>query len=574
MLTELHIKDLAIIDELELRLDGGLITFTGETGAGKSIVVDAIEMLLGQRAESQLLRTGAARALVEGVFQIEDGALAAVRALLEREGLLDDPEYVTLGRELRREGRSIARVNGRTVPLALLRELGEQLVDLHGQSDHLSLLRPREHLALVDRYAEIDTPLAAYRTTFDRLQAVRQDAERLRQSERELAQRADLLAWQTKEIDAAQLSAGEEESLTGERSRLANAEELATLARTALAALDESTADEPTATDLVGRVVRLADRLAELDPEQRPAAEQARLLAEGLADLAGQWRSYLETVEADPGRLERIEQRLDVIYHLKRKYGDSVAAVLQFAAAARRELDGLTRSGERLAQLEAEEQQLLAQLAEHGRLLTRKRRAAAERLRKAMEKELADLRMTGTRLSVDVQQTPDPAGVLGESGVPVAFHPRGLDQVEFMLAANAGEEFKPLARTASGGETARLMLALKTVLARADQTPTLIFDEIDQGIGGRVGIVVGRKLASLAQNHQVLCITHLPQVAAFGAQHFRVEKVVRGKRTETRVACLDDTGRVHELAQMLGDITEANLQSAGKLLETARGQTE
>ncbi len=568
MLTELRIRNLAIIESLELRFGPGLIVLTGETGAGKSIILDALEMLVGSRVDTTIIRQGAEFTLVEGVFRIDECVRAPVNEILEREGLLEDENYLTLGREIRREGRNVARVNGRTVSLSLLKELGTLLVDIHGQSEHLSLLNPRSHIHLLDRYADLDAPLRAYRQKYQTLQALRRELEELRRLQAEADRRVEMLRFQVEEIEAARLKEGEDEALRQERSRLANAEALAEFAQQALSLLDEGLPEAPPATDLIGQAARLLERLAQLDPSQNPLAESLLNIEELLGDLTRQLRAYAEGIEFNPKRLEQIEERLELIQRLIRKYGGSIPAVLQRAEQARRELENIETAGERLEMLQQQEAALLQELAQQALDLSRARRKAAEALSRSIERELDDLRMAQARFSVDFQTRPHPQG-LPIDGERLAFDSNGIDQVEFLIAPNPGEGFKPLVKIASGGETARLMLALKNVLAHADQVPTLIFDEIDQGIGGRVGLTVGQKLWQLARSHQVFCVTHLPQLAAFGDQHFQVQKIVQGERTYTQVEELQAEKRLLELSQMLGEIGEGTLRSAHELLQLA-----
>jgi DNA repair protein RecN (Recombination protein N) len=578
MLTELRIENFAIIETLELFFAPGLVTFTGETGAGKSIIIDAVETLLGGRAEASMIRTGADRANVEAVFHVPVGMRAAVHAILEREALLEErgegeADIVTMGREIRRAGRSIARVNGRNVSVGLLNELGEYLVDVHGQSEHLSLLRVRQHLTLLDGFANVEGELGAYRTTYHHLQAIRRELADLRQAESEAARRADILAYQINEIEAARLRPGEEETLREERNRLANAEGLASLSQEAIQALDEGTPESPAITDLIGQVTHAMASLARIDPTRAALSEQAESVAENITDLIHELRSYHESIEFNPKRLDQVEERLNVIHNLKRKYGKDIPAVLAFAEASRKQLDAITHAGERIAELEGDETLALAQLGREGSALSEKRRSAGEVLARSVESELEHLSMTAARFRVDFQTRPDPEGVPQADGQRVAFDANGLEHIEFFIALNPGEGFKPLVKTASGGETSRLMLAIKNVLARADQVPTLIFDEIDQGIGGRVGTVVGRKLSALAHEHQVLCVTHLPQLAVFGEQHYRVQKQIHEGRTTTQVEALQGEPRVLELAAMMGEVGEGTRQSALELLKLAASQT-
>ena len=566
MLTELWIHNFAIIDELHLTLKPGLIVFTGETGAGKSIIVDAIELLLGGRAESAVIRTSAEVATVEGAFQLPTELRSEVQSILEAEGLWEEDGTLTLGREVRREGRNIARVNGRVVNLGVLREIGQYLVDVHGQSEHLSLLRVREHLGLLDRFAGVGAERDALAAEVLALRAVREELQRLRDGERDAARRADMLTFQINEIGAAKLKPGEDETLLEERTRLANAEQLAALADAAILALDEGSQERVAATDLVGEAERALSALARIDATRNTARDSLQGAAEQLAELARELRAYRESIEFNPRRLEQVEERLELIANLKRKYGESLAAIGEYALKAQREMDGITHADERMAELAAQEEQMLRSVGTLGAALSEKRRAAGADLARGIEAELGDLRMAGARFAVDIQWKDDPLGAYaGERRV--AYEAAGLDRVEFLVAPNPGEGLKPLAKVASGGETSRLMLALKSVLARADRTPTLIFDEIDQGIGGRVGAVVGRKLWNLTPPHQVLCVTHLPQLAGFGDLHLRVEKRSQGERTVTEVRALSAKERVAELAAMLGTLSERTKESAEEILE-------
>jgi DNA repair protein RecN (Recombination protein N) len=570
MLTELRIENFAIIDQLELRPSSGLIILTGETGAGKSIILDAVEMLVGGRAEATAIRADAELALVEGIFKLSGAEKSAVHEILTREEMLDDPDYVTLSREVRREGRNIARVNGRTVNAGLLKELGALLVDIHGQSEHLSLLDTRAHLGLLDRFASVGPTLSAYRETYRQLQSVRRELKELREAQADAERRTELLTYQADEIEAARLKPGEEDELRQERDRLANAESLATLAQQALAVLDEGNPEAPAATDLIGQASQVLSNLSRIDTSQAALSDQAQNLEETLADLAHSLRDYLETIEFNPKRLEVVEERLDLIHRLTRKYGGTIEAVIAFAADARQQLDNISHATERTDELEKQETQLLNKLAEQGRLLSEKRKEAAALLGKGIESELENLRMASASFAVDFQTKPDKAGIPLSDEERVAFDQTGFDRVEFLVAPNPGEGLKPLAKIASGGETSRLMLALKNVLAQADQIPSLIFDEIDQGIGGRVGLVVGYKLWNLGRNHQVFCVTHLPQLAAFGDQHYQVQKLVKDGRTLTRIEKLEGDSRLLELAQMLGQVGEGTLRSAHEILQTAQ----
>ncbi|MFN3928023.1 MAG: DNA repair protein RecN [Thermoflexus sp.] len=568
MLVELHVRDFAIIDEVTLRLEPGLNVLTGETGAGKSILVDAVAVLVGGRADVEMIRAGAERALIEGLFHLNEPTQALLSPILEQHGLLDEGsvEELVLSREIRPGGRHVARVNGRLVPLHVLKEIGQVLVDIHGQTEHLSLLRAREQLELLDRYAGVGELRAALAERVARWRTVRREIEQLRQDEREKARRVDLLRFQIEEIEAARLREGEEEELLQERNRLANAEQLAQLADALYRALYEGEGEAPAALDRLSEGARALQALARIDPVFRPYLETMEGLIAQVEDLARTVRDYREGIEFNPRRLVQIEERLDLIRRLQRKYGDTIPEILAYAQRAKRELETLLRAEERLGELEEEAERLLHEIGELGMQLSRQRQAAAERLAREVEAQLADLRMAGARFTVALERTPDEEGAYAD-GARWAFDVTGLDRITFLIAPNIGEGLRPLARIASGGETSRLMLALKVALAQADPVPTLIFDEIDQGIGGRVGAVVGEKLWRLARHHQVLCVTHLPQLAGFGDAHFKVEKQVIGERTVARVTQLEGEERVAELAQMLGGTGRAAVQSAREILE-------
>lgn len=570
MLSELRIQNFAIIDKLDLRFGPGLVILTGETGAGKSIILDAVVMLIGGRADATVIRTESDAAIVEGVFQLKGAAKEAVHAILQREDLMDDPNYVVLAREVRREGRNTARVNGRAVSVGILKELGAFLVDIHGQAEHLSLLDPRAHLGLLDRYAEVAQPLNDYRQTYHALLNLRRELDELRQVQADADRRMEMLTFQADEIEAAKLKSGEDDELRKERDRLANAESLAGYAQQALTVLDEGTPEASAASDLTGQAAQALASLAKIDKGQEELAGQAAVLEDTLADIVRSLRNYLEEIEFNPKRLEEVEERLNLIHNLTRKYGGSIPAVIASAEDARKQLENISNAADRISELEAQEAILLDQLAEQGVVLSEKRRTSAEVLAKNIEVELDDLRMAAARFGVDFQTKPDPNGVPSADGARLAFDQNGLDRVEFLVAPNPGEGLKPLVKIASGGETSRLMLALKNVLARADEVPSLIFDEIDQGIGGRVGLVVGHKLWNLSRTHQVFCVTHLPQLAVFGEQHYQVQKLIEKGRTLTRVEQLDGEPRLLELSQMLGEVGEGTLRSAHELMQVSR----
>jgi DNA repair protein RecN (Recombination protein N) len=576
VLAELLIQNFAIIDQIHLRFGSGFSVLTGETGAGKSIIIDAVSLLLGGRGGVDVIRAGADRATIEGVFLLDEETESIILPLLEQDSLQgDDPEVLVLAREIRREGRNVCRVNGRSVALKVLAGIGQYLVDIHGQTEHLSLMRVREHVDLLDRYGDLwplrDQVAAAVR----QLRGVRRELEGLRRDERELARRVDLLQYQVGEIRAANLQAGEDRELLQERNRLANAEQLVELADEAYYALFEGGEDQASAVDLLQVAARALSGLVRLDPTTASVSDGAEAVSYQLEDLAASVRAYRDQIEFNPQRLDQVDDRLAAIRNLQRKYGDGIEEVLAFADRAAAELEVIEHSGERIAELESEEEHLLHKVGRLGADLSARRREAGERMAAGIVAELAELSMQRARFGVDLNWREDAAGAYAGDR-RVAFDLTGLDRVEFQVAPNVGEPLKPLVRIASGGETSRLMLALKTVLAQADRTPTLIFDEIDAGIGGRVGAVVGQKLWGLTvadtdwgNQHQVLCVTHLPQLASYADRHLYVSKGVVGDRTLTGVQLLSGEEREQEIAGMLGSITERTRASAREIIATS-----
>jgi DNA repair protein RecN (Recombination protein N) len=567
MLVELRIKNFAIIDELKLSFKDGLTIFTGETGAGKSIIIDAVETLIGGRADLTLIRSGTDSASVEGTFLLNESNYGQIEQILGREELEIEDKYISLSREFKREGRNTARINGRLVNLGLFKEVGDLLIDLHGQSEHLSLLRVHHHLELLDRFAEIEDELADYKGSFALLAKVRRQLSTLRASEKDKADRIELLKFQVEEINAANLVTGEEQQLLEERIRLSNAENLSAQASTALDALDNNDVEFGSAVDKLGETVQALQTLSKTDETQDKLAESAVGIFDELSELGINIRRYLEKIEFNPDRLEEVEERLGLIGHLKRKYGDSIEQIIASGEEAAVELENITNAKEKILELEVQESEVLIELARKALTLSEKRHSAADRLNGLVETELQDLRMENARFGVDFRVVEE-AGGLQINGVNCRFDANGHEEIEFLVEPNPGEGLKPLVKIASGGEASRLMLALKNVLAVADKTPTLIFDEIDQGIGGRVGSVVGRKLWNLAKGHQVLCITHLAQLAGFGQQHYRVSKEIEQDRTITKVEPLSGEKRMMELAQMLGEISAGTLQSASEILQS------
>ncbi len=587
-LMELQIRNFAIIDQLHLRFHDGLNILTGETGAGKSIIIDAIGLLLGDRATAEMVRAGTDRAEIEAIFRLvaetpmhDPGPthLDAIRCLLAAEGLDDPdaPETLILSREVRRSGRNISRINGRAVSLQLLGEMSALLVDMHGQGEHLNLLRPRTHVHLLDRYGGLLSLRGQVAEKAQQVQQVQKDLRRLRNDARAIAQRLDLLSFQVEEIDQAALEPGEDENLEVECKRLGNAETLLQLANGTAILLNEGESEMPGVIDVLAEAVGRVERLARIDTGMADAATTGQSLLEELSVLARTLQGYADRLEFNPGRLTEVEDRLALISNLKRKYGDTITEILAFAAAAQAELEDLRDWEAQTAALEEEEEKLLREIGALGAELSQARVAAGEQMARQVETELAQLSMRHARFAIAMKTVKREDGAYLPDGRRVAFDSTGVDRVEFLISANPGEPVKPMAKVASGGETARLMLALKGVLTQADQTSILIFDEIDQGIGGRVGGVVGEKLWNLTGQragntlrHQVLCITHLPQLAAFGDLHLTVRKRTFERhgelRTGTDAQPVEGPARVEELTQMLGAVSDAGRQSVLEML--------
>lgn len=572
MLLELSIANFAIIERTTIRFDAGLNVLTGETGAGKSILLDALGAVLGQRVSSDLVRTGAKAAQIEALFQPEPEVLARLAPTFAELGIeIDEDGTIVAARDILASGRSTARLNGRLVTASALGAVGALLVDIHGQSDHLAILKTTEQRAMLDRFAGLD---ARRDQLAEKVRAWRQVRQRIRQlstNDREREQRIDLLRYQVNEIDEAALVVGEDEELAREREVLQNADRLRHDAELAIVAIagDDSASDTPSASSLLRAVERSIQDLAQIDPASQGLAERATELVVLSEDLARDLGSYLDAVQLDPHRLAEVEDRLALIQSLRRKYGTTIEDILAFGEEARAELDRLGGTAFDVDALRVEEATLARELATLATDLSQRRSKAAGVLSKRIAQSIAELRMGRSELFIRVQQRPDADGILVREGTePVHIDETGIDDVEFLIAPDAGETLRPLARIASGGETARIMLALKSILSDVDETPTLVFDEIDVGVGGRSGQVVGEKLWSLTGHHQVVVITHLPQIAAFGNQHLRIAKQDRNGRIVSTVLEVRDDERIDELAAMLDGtpVTAASRASAEEMI--------
>ena len=571
MLHELSITDFAIIEQSSIHFDEGLNALTGETGAGKSILLDALGAVLGQRVSSDLVRTGAKLARIEAVFSLEPHIWQRLQPAFDELGIeRDEDGTMIVSREIMANGRSSARLNGRLVTIAALNVIGASLVDIHGQSDHLAILRSNVQRDLLDRYAGLEADRAAVAEMVHAWRDVRRRIAELSVNSREREQRLDLLRFQIDEIETANLSPDEDATLQQEREVLQNADRLRQDALLAVSAIsgDESASDIPTASSLLRAVEHAIRDLAEVDRASEGLAERATELVVLAEDLSRDLTSYVESVQLDPQRLSDVEERLSLIQALKRKYGATIDEILAFEDEARTELEGLTGDAYDIDTLRQEEGRLGLALAKAARALSDARRVAATELAERVEQSIAELRMGRSTLAIEVRHRPDQNG-LEVDGETVHVDETGIDEVEFLIAPDAGEKLRPLARIASGGETARVMLALKSILSDVDSTPTLVFDEIDVGVGGRSGQVVGEKLWSLTRNHQVIVVTHLPQIAAFANHHLRITKRERNDRIVSTVDELRDGERIEELAAML-DGTPVNAASRANAEEMMR----
>lgn len=578
MLHELSITDFAIIEKTTFSLSDSLNALTGETGAGKSILLDALGSVLGSRVSGDLVRTGAKLARVEAMFSLTSAEHEALKPVLDELGIdLDQEGDVILSREIQSSGRSIARINGRLTTASALSRVGASLVDIHGQSDHLAILHAREQLTLLDRYAGATSLREAVRGHARSLRAVRSRRQDIESDSREREHQLDLLRFQTQEIDEAALVIGEDEALAEERTVLQGADALRLEVSDALVSLDgtDDTLNPASASQLLRNAERAALSLAGIDPRANHLGERATELVVLAEDLSRDIRSYGEGVESSPERLQAVEDRLSQIQDLKRKHGPSIEDVIAFGRQAQSQLEELTGDAFDLEALQLQEGLSARELSEACLALSKLRQHAAEQLSARIEASIAELRMGSSRVAIRVAQRDDLEGLAVElegSTRTVHFDETGIDVITFLIAPNGGDDLKPLGRIASGGETARLMLAVKSILSDVDTIPTLVFDEIDVGVGGRSGQVVGTKLRRLADEHQVIVITHLPQIAAHAERHFAITKTERDSRTVSQVCELDERQRVEELAAMIDGLplTEHAIASAAEMLMRSR----
>lgn len=552
MLSEIDVRNYALIERLSLRFGNGFNVLTGETGAGKSLVIDCVGLVIGGRASSESVRAGCDSAVVEAVFNISD--VPDVEALLLEQGIDPEPDgTLIVTREVSRQGRSRCRLNGRIVTLTALSAIGERLVDIYGQHEYQSLARPSRHIGLLDAFggARLEQVRDSVRQLYEEWRECEEELAELRQHARERAQRADLLAFQVNEIESANLEPGEDVHLVAEQTVLANAESLYDAVVRAYSLIYESSyPDIASARDMLGEALEELDNASRIDGTLTSLAESLSALCDHTTEISRALREYRDSIEFDPERLAEVEERLSAISRLKRKYGDSLADVIEHGQLAREELESMTGAGRRVDELEGRSAALSEELGSCASKLSAMRCEIAAELEKEVSRELRDLSMPHAVFKVDVGRKRDGHEIVVD-GTPVVIGPDGFDDVEFLFSANPGEEPRPLARIASGGEMSRVMLAIKSVLAVADAMPTMVFDEVDAGIGGEAAIAVASKLANIGKVRQVLAVTHLPQIAAVADNHYAVSKLERSGRTEVTVEKLDIEERVTEVARML-----------------------
>ncbi|WP_344428991.1 DNA repair protein RecN [Streptomyces lavendulocolor] len=569
----MRIRSLGVIDDAVVELSPGFTAVTGETGAGKTMVVTSLGLLLGGRADPALVRIGSPSAVVEGRVSVPPGAAAAVRA--EEAGAELDDGALLISRTISAEGRSRAHLGGRSVPVGVLAELADELVAVHGQTDQQGLLKPARQRGALDRYAgdAVAVPLARYGDAYRRLRAVTAQLEELTTRARERAQEADLLRFGLTEIEAVEPRPGEDAELAAEAERLGHAEALASAAALAHGALAGNPEDPEVldATTLVAGAQRALDAVRAHDPALAALADRMGEISILLADVATELAGYADNLDADPRRLAAVEERRAALTALTRKYGTDVAAVLVWAEEGAARLTELDGDDDRIGELTAERDALRAELSGLAQALTDARTEAAARFADAVTAELASLAMPHARVSFAIRQTEDPEGV-EVGGRTVAYGPAGADEVELLLAPHPGAPPRPIAKGASGGELSRVMLAVEVVFAGTDPVPTYLFDEVDAGVGGKAAVEIGRRLAKLARTAQVVVVTHLPQVAAFADRQLLVEKTSDGSVTRSGVTVLEGEDRVRELSRMLAgqEDSETARAHAEELLATAR----
>ena len=563
MLQEIRITNFAIIENLAIEFHSGLNVLTGETGAGKSIILDALNLILGGRADTDTIRSGASTATVEACFTLNDPQTLAMIADL---GIDVDNGEVIIKRIISSSEKNRTYLNNSNLTVAALSAIGDRLIDIHGQHDHQSLLHPETHVDLLDHYGRLMQNRAEFHEHYAAYQKTLQTLKQIQTHQGERLQRQDLLNFQIGEIDKAGLSVGEDDDLKNEKNKLNHAEKLHQSVQNALDTLADN---DGSVLELLGRVDRELQGLPEIDPALETQAQRGQTAYLEAQELAEELRDYQKTIEFNPARLEEIEDRLAEINGLKRKYGNDIATTLEYRETIGQELATLSLGEESIDALKEEiktQQKALAALAVE---LAKQREQAAEKLKKAVEKELRDLNMKHVQFSVRFVYETDAEGFTTYKNKKTRTHANGIGEIEFLFSPNPGEDLRPLAKIASGGEISRVMLALKSILNEQDPVPVMVFDEVDSGISGSVAEKVGVKLKKIAEQKQILCITHLPQIAGMADSHYRVHKTVSGKRTRSTIIELDYEHRVEEIARMSGGetITETTLKHAREMIK-------
>ncbi|REE70617.1 DNA replication and repair protein RecN [Paenibacillus taihuensis] len=563
MLRELSIRNLAVIEYVSVKFHDGFHVLTGETGAGKSILIDALSLVVGGRGASEMVRYGCDKAEIEAMFELP--ASHPVWYTLKSFGIHASPEEgLVIRRELSVQGKSISRVNGHIVTLSMLREAGECLVNIHGQHEHQSLLRTEKHLEWLDSYAgdTVAATLESYRAVYREFDRARSQLKEIEDTSRQNMQMLDLYRFQIEEIASARLKPGEDESLAEEKQKLMYAVKRRDSASEAYSLLHGGKG-----LDAVSRAVNRISDIRDYDPTViNPLLEQLQSAFYQLEDAVFQLRDYRDNVDSDPERLAYIDDRLDMIYSLKRKYGETIPDILSYLANIQSETDKIENRDEHLVRLQAERDRLFAEALVLGLYLSEQRRIAADQLAVAIESELRGLQMERTKFYVQLQQAGD--------GEHYKLHSNGIDEAAFLFAPNPGEPMKPISKIASGGEMSRIMLALKTIFASIDEVPVLVFDEVDTGVSGRAAQAIAEKMSRLSSQCQVFSITHLPQVACMADHHYEIKKTIVADRTSTMVTEMSSATRIEELARMLGgvEVTEKTRHHAQEMLDLAYKQ--
>lgn len=570
MLQELHIRNFALIDEIRLYFDSGLNVLTGETGAGKSILIDALGLVLGGRASTDMVRQGTDKSIIEALFVLNPHH--GVGTFLEEQGIEWEDGTLVIVREVTSAGKTVCRVNGRIITVQALRQIGSRLADLAGQHEHQSLLRTEEHLAMLDAFGgdEVKRLQTLVSNTYEKYKTVKQTLEQAAMGEQERIQRIDMLRFQLEEIQSLGLKPGEDEQLEEERRKLSHAEKLFSTTASAYESLYQGFSKQGSIIEILHKISSDLDSLLRYDSNLSSIVEMVKSSAYQLEETAHELRSYRDAVEFNPERLQEAEERLAALNRLRRKYGDNVAEILAYAERIRSELHDLVHHEDNLTRLQQELAQLEQQLAREAVQLSNKRKSLANRLSKKIVEELSTLMMPRTRFQIDFQVQREEKGILLEDE-RVHVNETGIDRVEFLFSPNEGEPLRPLAKIASGGELSRTLLALKSVLS-GEGVDTLVFDEVDTGISGRAAQAVAEKMSIVSHENQVICVTHLPQVACMADSHFLIAKKQSKGRSQTTLTKLSEIDRIEELARMLSgaELTETTRKHAQEMLIQAR----